>query len=61
MDTDIKCLLSDGRYARAYVDFFEDQIVQHSYDWREMLNEFLFEGENPMINGLTCGRRLPRT
>ena len=43
-------------YQRAYVDFFEDQLVQHGYDWKDLLNDFLFEGEEPLINNMIAGR-----
>ena len=53
----LEYLLIDGgvRYQRAYVDFFEDQLVLHGYDWKEVLAEFLFEGEEPLVNCLIAG------
>lgn len=44
-----------SRYQRAFVDFFEDQLVQHGYDWRDLLKAYLFEGEKPLINNIICG------
>jgi hypothetical protein len=38
------------------VDFFEDQLVSKRYDWKLLLDEFLFEGKEPLINGLVAGR-----
>lgn len=46
--------LTVARYQRAYVDFFEDRLVQHGYDWKDMLNEYLFSGEDPLINNVFC-------
>jgi hypothetical protein len=40
------------RYQRAYVDFFEDELVLNGYDWRKVLDEYLFIGDEPLINGL---------
>ena len=43
------------RYQRAYVDFFEDQLVLNGYDWKKVLNEYLFTGKEPLINCLIAG------
>jgi hypothetical protein len=43
------------RYQRAFVDFFEDQLVKYGYDWRELLNEFLLQGKEPLVNNLVAG------
>jgi hypothetical protein len=44
------------RYQRAFVDYFEDQLVAKRYDWKALLNEYMFEGKQPLINGLVSGR-----
>jgi hypothetical protein len=44
-------------YQRAFVDFFEDQLVQHGYDWQDLVKDFLFEGKEPLINGIVAGRK----
>ncbi|KAK1089568.1 hypothetical protein LTR48_000432 [Friedmanniomyces endolithicus] len=31
--------LGKRKYQRAYIDFFEDQLVQHGYDWQSLLND----------------------
>jgi hypothetical protein len=47
---------NDGfRYQRAFVDFFEDQLVKYGYDWRELLSEFLLQGKEPLVNNLISG------
>lgn len=38
------------RYQRAYVDFFEDEMVLEGYDWRKIMDIYLFQGKNPLIN-----------
>lgn len=48
--------LSLSRYQRAYVDFFEDQLVLNGYDWRKVLSEYLFTGKEPLINCMIAGR-----
>ncbi|KAL8712449.1 MAG: hypothetical protein Q9220_003297 [cf. Caloplaca sp. 1 TL-2023] len=47
--------LGNPRYQRAYVDFFEDQLVLHGYDWRKVLDEYLFKGKEPLVNNLISG------
>ncbi|KAL8645184.1 MAG: hypothetical protein Q9226_007415 [Calogaya cf. arnoldii] len=47
--------LGDARYQRAYVDFFEDELVLNGYDWRKVLVTYLFKGKEPLINNLVSG------
>ncbi|KAF2718175.1 hypothetical protein K431DRAFT_275377 [Polychaeton citri CBS 116435] len=47
--------LGKREYQRAFVDFFEDQLVKHGYDWRELLKELLLEGKDPLVNNLISG------
>ncbi|KAL8693129.1 MAG: hypothetical protein Q9218_001981 [Villophora microphyllina] len=42
-------------YQRAYVDFFEDQLVLNGYDLRKVLDGYLFHGKEPLINNLVAG------
>ena len=52
--------LGKREYQRGFVDFFEDRLaIEHSYDWRELVDEYLFDGEEPLINGLVCGLAHP--
>lgn len=44
------------RYQRAYVDFFEDELVSHGYDWKKVVANYLFEGKEPLFNALACDR-----
>jgi len=49
--------LGDKRYQRAYVDFYEDELaLKFDYDWKKVLEEYLFSGKAPLINGLIAGR-----
>jgi len=45
-----------ARYQRAFIDFFEDQLVSKKYDVKEVINEFLLRGKEPLINGIISGR-----
>ncbi|MCJ1468418.1 hypothetical protein MMC07_007046 [Pseudocyphellaria aurata] len=47
--------LGDARYERAYVDFFEDELVLNGYDWRKVVEKYLFSGKNPIGNCLVAG------
>lgn len=48
--------LGDRRYERAYVDFFEDELaLKYGYDWRRVMDEYLFGGESPLINCVISG------
>ncbi len=47
----------DKHYQRAYIDFFEDALaLRHAYDWKGVVNEFVFGGPEPLVNGLIGGR-----
>ncbi|KAJ5820263.1 hypothetical protein N7474_005854 [Penicillium riverlandense] len=39
-------------YQRAFVDYFEDELVRFSYDWKKVVSEYLFTGKEPMFNAL---------
>ena len=43
------------RYQRAYVDFFEDRLVEYGYDWKRLVLDYMCEGKEPLINGITNG------
>ncbi|THC98487.1 hypothetical protein EYZ11_002072 [Aspergillus tanneri] len=42
------------RYQRAYVDFFEDELVRYSYDWKKVVFEYLLSGKEPLFNSLVA-------
>ncbi|KAL5360072.1 hypothetical protein BJX96DRAFT_164888 [Aspergillus floccosus] len=44
--------LSAREYQRAYVDFFEDELVRHGYDWKEVVQNYLYSGRQPLFNSL---------
>lgn len=48
--------MKTARYQRAYVDFFEDELVRHGYDWKKVVANYLFEGKEPLFNALACDR-----
>lgn len=56
-DADWQDFLGDKRYQRAYVDFFEDELaLKFGYDWSKVVDEYLFSGKQPLVNGLIAGR-----
>lgn len=57
---DWRDFLGKREYQRAFVDFFEDQLVQYSYDWKKMLDDYLFGGEQPLINNFIAGCRFAK-
>lgn len=53
---DWKDFLGYPEYQRAYVDFFEDALVlRHNYQWKDVVKEYIYEGHEPLINGLFSG------
>ena len=59
---DYRDFLSKREYQRAWVDFFEDQLVDHEFNWRKVAERFLFErGDKnsanpyPMFSCITAG------
>jgi hypothetical protein len=57
VDSDWRDFLGDKRYQRAYIDFFEDNLVwKHNYEWKKLVEDFMFSGDEPLVNGLIGGR-----
>jgi len=55
-DADWREFLGDKRYQRAYVDFFEYELaLKFSYDWKALVQEYLYSGKAPLVNALTSG------
>ncbi|KAJ2991901.1 hypothetical protein NUW58_g2350 [Xylaria curta] len=53
---DWRTFLGDGRYQRAFVDFFEDAMVmRHNYDWKKVVEEYMLSGKEPLVNCLIGG------
>lgn len=57
-EEDWRDFLGKKEYQRAFIDFFED--IQSSYDygynWKKVVERFMFEGDEPLVNGLIGGR-----
>lgn len=47
--------LGDRRYERAFVDFFTDELVRFGYDWEKLVEEYFFQGDQPLISGALDG------
>lgn len=55
-DSDWREYLGEKKYQRAFVDFFEDELaLKFGYDWSKVVEEYLFSGNQPLINGLIAG------
>jgi hypothetical protein len=54
---DWRDFLGDKMYTRAYVDFFEDELVKYGYDWESLVHDFLYGGHQPLINCIFAGRK----
>ncbi|CAI7667650.1 unnamed protein product [Penicillium manginii] len=39
-------------YEKAFVDFFEDELVRFGYDWKQVVEEYLFSGKEPVFNSV---------
>ncbi|KAK0656817.1 hypothetical protein B0T16DRAFT_400293 [Cercophora newfieldiana] len=53
---DWRDFLGDKKYQRAYIDFFEDALAwKHAYNWKKLVEEYMFGGEEPLVNGLIGG------
>ncbi|KAI0544020.1 cell cycle checkpoint protein RAD17 [Xylaria curta] len=52
--------LGDKLYQRAFLDFFEDSLVmRHNYDWKKVVQEYMFGGKEPLVNCLIGGLAHP--
>lgn len=48
--------LGNKIYQRAFVDFFEDELaLSYGYSWRRVVDEYMFGGKHPLINGVVGG------
>ncbi|KAI1434697.1 cell cycle checkpoint protein RAD17 [Xylaria sp. CBS 124048] len=59
-ENDWRDFLGNGRYQRAFVDFFEDALaLKHNYDWKKVVDEYMFGGKEPLANCLIGGLAHP--
>ncbi|CAG8239065.1 unnamed protein product [Penicillium salamii] len=47
------------RFDRAFVDFFEDELVRLGYDWKQVVDEYLFNGQEPVFGSIMADLGLP--
>ncbi|KAJ5970931.1 uncharacterized protein N7479_000849 [Penicillium vulpinum] len=47
------------KFDRAFVDLFEDEMVNLSYDWKEAVAEYLFTDKDPMFDSIMASLGLP--
>ncbi|KAK9860788.1 hypothetical protein MYU51_006055 [Penicillium brevicompactum] len=46
-------------FDRAFVDFFEDELTRLDYDWKQVVNEYLFQGQEPVFDSIMASLGLP--
>jgi hypothetical protein len=44
-----------ARYTVAYQDFFDNEVKEKQGDWGKVLEEYLYSGTEPLVNGCTGG------
>ncbi|EER28726.1 hypothetical protein CPC735_039900 [Coccidioides posadasii C735 delta SOWgp] len=54
-DIDWGEFLGKREYQRAYLDFFEDEVVRCGYDWKKVAQEYLCAHKMPLVNSLISG------
>ncbi|EEP76557.1 predicted protein [Uncinocarpus reesii 1704] len=54
-DDDWKAFLGKREYQRAWLDFFEDEVVRCGYDWKQVAQEYLFADTTPLISSVVSG------
>jgi len=51
-----------SRQQRAFIDFFEDRLAGMGYDWKQLIEHYLYEIEEPLAYSLVSGCKLePQT
>jgi hypothetical protein len=49
--------LGARHFQRAWVDFFDDQLaMKFGWNWKNLMEEYMFQGDEPLINSLISGR-----
>ncbi|EED12307.1 conserved hypothetical protein [Talaromyces stipitatus ATCC 10500] len=51
--------LGKREYERAFLDLFEDSLVEEGYDWKVVLQKYLFSAKQPLISSITAGLGRP--
>lgn len=55
-EDDWRGFLGERSYQRAFVDFFEDAMaLKHNYNWKKVVEEYMFGGKEPLVNCLIGG------
>lgn len=44
-----------NRYQRAYLDFFEDELVRMNYNWKDVVIKYMLVGPEPLLHGAIGG------
>ncbi|KAJ5548739.1 hypothetical protein N7513_005973 [Penicillium frequentans] len=51
-DEDWRSHLGCREYQKAFVDYYEDELVRLNYDWQEVIDQYLFSGDNPLFSSI---------
>ncbi|KAJ5930631.1 hypothetical protein N7466_006124, partial [Penicillium verhagenii] len=51
-DEDWRSHLGRREYEKAFVDYYEDELVRLNYDWKEVVEEYLFSGDEPIFSSI---------
>lgn len=49
--------LNSKSHTVAYQNFFDDEIEKAGGDWKKVVNEYLYSGDAPLVNGFCGGRK----
>ena len=57
-DEELHAHLGDPTYQRAFVEYFERQLADSGYDWKNLVFRYLLDGESPLLGGTVGGCEL---
>ena len=46
---------ASNRYQRAYLDFFEDELMRMNYNWKDVVMKYMLAGPDPLLHGAIDG------
>jgi hypothetical protein len=44
-----------GSHQRNFADFYEDELVARGYDWKQLIEYYLYQGEDSLASQLISG------
>lgn len=49
------CADIEASQQRAFIDFYEDRMVAEGYEWKQLMNKYLYEGDEPLAYSFAAG------